>query len=177
MAEPALALLPRQDGGFDCYQAQWGGRREVLARIFDCGSERKISDPYRALLDTEWSHERIVYPPASDTIDYHRTAAVYLVTAAGIAVFLPVWFGFPPTVELEATAGALLRVHSLAAFQHIRTDVRRFKGRLGRSLARGECSLAEAVQWLYERVSRREIHESSQLRRICGGPTGEDSGG
>lgn len=165
VAEPGLAVLPRRDGGADCYRAQWAGSRERLGAV--CGATPP--DAHAALLDSEWRYDGLVHEPVADAVDYLRTTVVYVVTSGAVRTFLPVWFGFPPTVELDPSAGILLRVHSPSEATHCRRLVRRCKQYLGPRLAAGTCSLPEAVALLSERLRCRESYGSSRLRELRGG--------
>lgn len=161
MAEPALAVLPRTDGGADCYRAQWGGARERLTAV--CSAAPR--DAYTALLGCRWHYEGTRSNPVADTVDYLRTAVVYLVGPGEVAAFLPVWFGFPPKVTLDPSCGVLVRVRSLTDVRHLRRLVRRWKGYLHERLTAGDCSLADAIALLGERLSYRESYRSDRLQR------------
>jgi hypothetical protein len=114
VAEPGLAVLPRRGGDADRYRAQWAGSRERLSAV--CGAAPP--DAYTALLDAEWQYDEALREPVADAVDYLRTTVVYVVSPGAVRTFLPIWFGIPPTVELDPSAGILLRVHSPSDVTH-----------------------------------------------------------
>jgi len=162
MAEPALAVLWQASGGAVAYRAQWGGTRERLAAV--CGGAS--SEPRSGLFDCEWHYEGVVRESIPDFVDYLRTTAVYVLTPGEVVPFLPVWFGFPPAAEPDPSAGALLRVDSLAEVERCRRLVRRAKGYLAARLTAGECTLGAAVTLLWQCLGGRELYGSTPLRRL-----------
>lgn len=165
MAEAALALLPRTGGGYDCYHAQWGGSSERLARVF----ERAESDRDEPLVACTWHHGGVVQPPLADAVDYLRFEILYRLTPAGVAVFVPIWFGLPPVVEFSPTAGALHRVYSIADIRHLRKFVRRRKRTLVDELQAGDRRVVDAVIDLYDSLAGPDLYASSRLTRLRAG--------
>jgi len=159
MAEPAVAIVFDQSGRMDCFAAQWGARRELLEAVL---AEREPA----LLFDTDWLPAGAVGPPIVDAVDYLRTEAVYLIDTRRVAVFVPVWAGLPPAVQVPPEAGVLLGVTSRHDIDRLRRQVRRLKRRLCERVADG-LSAGDALRAFLDALAPRERYASSQLLWHC----------
>jgi hypothetical protein len=83
-----------------------------------------------------------------------------------VAVFVPVWAGLPPTVQIHPRAGVLVRVTSRRGIDRLRRTVRRLKRRLCERIAEG-LPQADALRAFLDALAPRERYASSQLLWRC----------
>lgn len=188
MAEPAFAALRAPGEGSHCYHAQWGGSRERLAAVFDqdvrtttvvdgedgrptsevngedgrtvAGEGRRV-DPYGPLLDCAWQYDGTLTSSLPDAVDYLRFTVVYAVTPASVAVYLPVWLGVPPVLELPPSAGVLCRVRSLSAVDQLRMRLRRRKDNLAARVSDGPLAAERVPALLTRELGGDQVYRSS----------------
>lgn len=126
VSERAIFVRETGTGEFDRYVCQWGGTDRALRAVLAGTAPREVPGLH-------WQQTAPVDSSAiADSTDYLGSAALYRETAAGMTVFLPLWFGLPfQTEPAEPTAGALVSVQSVADRRVLRSWFRQFKGVLG----------------------------------------------
>lgn len=126
VGERALAICVRQTGVADLYYSQWAGSDRTVDAVFETDRSRTVS----ALFETQWEYTGVgCFPAVVRTLDFLSLDILYLLSGHGVAVYLPLWLGIP-TAEGDdepATAGVLLRSHSLTDLQRLRQRIRRVK--------------------------------------------------
>lgn len=131
MGERALAGVQCGDD-VEVYRAQWAGREELLAAVFDSRVET-----LDALAGAGWEYRGRCDPVAFPrTVDALAVSVVYLVSTGGVRVYLPVWPGFSRPTGAVAD-GVLVRVGTLRGCRRLRRLVRCLKGVYHDAVARG----------------------------------------
>ena len=140
VGERALAAVRCADR-VDVYHAQWAGSNDLLARVFDSRVEA-----VDVLAGVDWTHRGRYDPAAFPPVDALGVEAVYLLSAGGVRVYLPVWPGF--SWPGDGVAGLLVRVGTLRACRRLRWLVRFLKGLYHEAIARGHIDARTARRLL-----------------------------
>lgn len=131
MGERALAAV-QYDGHVDVYYAQWAGSDSHLLRVLDAPPGQQ----FEALLGANWRYRGQWRPEAFPrTVDALDIDAVYLVSARGVTVYLPVWLGFSWPSEPTTTRGVLVCVDTPEEHRRLRKLVQFLKGVLHEAIA------------------------------------------
>lgn len=133
MAERALLVTERRDGGCALATSRWGGTDDALAAV--CAG----TDP-GVLPGVSWSSDgrQPRFSSVVATLDFLSTEVLYRVRDGDTTVYLPVWFGLPLSDRVAApTVGALVAVESLADARTLRRQFRRLKGALADAVSTG----------------------------------------
>lgn len=170
MGERALVICPRADRTCDLYRSQWAGGWSAVSRVFDSQHEPNgHSRPVSPLLEYEWRWESThECREVSSVLDYLTTEIVYVISADGVDVVLPLWFGFPLIEGPTAPGlGVLVHLDSGTELRDLRTGFRHLKTVLQKAVARGLLSPAMMLSCLFLALDTHTYAVSPQLEQFA----------
>jgi len=161
MGERALAAVSRPPDSLELFRSQWAGRESVVSRVLDGG------DPLGVLLEEDWSWRGSLLPlHLLWTCDYQATTVLYIVSATGVEVYVPLWFGLPLLDnDPDPKLGAVVNVSSMTEFRELRLCFARLKGTLQESVLAGILSRKQLFQVLLVKLDDFPYRASPPLSR------------
>lgn len=121
VGERALAAV-RNRSAVDIYESQWAGTEQQLSWVLGA----PVDEQFDALLGANWRYRGRYTTSLSRTVDYLDIEAVYLLSAHGVSVYLPVWLGFSPP-DARASDGVLVPVETIGEYRRVRRTVQFLK--------------------------------------------------
>jgi len=162
VGERALAACRRSDGRYDLYASRWGGSDRLLCRLL--ASE----DPFARLCAPEWSYRECVsFRTLVETLDYLAVEAVYVLSAAGVLVLRPLWFGLDGVGgPADPSLGALVHVDTVPTLRRMRVGFRTLKDTCRDAIESDSVSITDALRlFLFALPARCWLPAASRVLR------------